>query len=91
MGVLGLDKGEGFLLLKIWGIILLATSAYLLPLLLIKLNPSLFGISTIFYVPTLVFFAPLILLAWLAGIICTIAELYVKLKERKTKTPSHPR
>ena len=34
---------------------------------------------------TLVFFALLILLAWLAGIILTIALLYAKLKEGKTK------
>jgi len=37
---------------------------------------------------TLVFFALLILLAWLAGIILTIALLYAKLKEKKAKTPS---
>ena len=84
MGVLGSGNGKDSLLLKIWGIILLATAIYLLPLLLAKLNPF-FNITLIFHILILVFFTPLILLAWLAGIILTIALLYAKLKEEKTK------
>jgi len=74
-------NGLGSLLLKLWGLILFATALLLYPFMLAKLGP-LYAIEQL---PFMVFFAPILLLLWAAGISITLATVYVKLRERKSK------